>query len=181
MIIGLTGKKGCGKDTTAQIIKKNFEQQGYRVALRAFADPLKKICQELFLLTDDQLYDQTKKEEKDTRWSMTPRKMFQWFGTDCVRKRLGGDFWIRHLAYWHEQNWHTFDVCIITDIRFQNELDFVKEMGGTVIKINRSTHFADNHESEIGIDYITGTNYTVENNGSLDELEEKIAIILHDI
>jgi len=51
MIIGFCGQAGSGKDTSADFLVKN--DQFVKVA---FADPLKRICQEVYDFTDDQLW-----------------------------------------------------------------------------------------------------------------------------
>ena len=59
MIIGMAGKAGSGKDTSADYL---IEKYGYERL--AFADNLKDMCMYAFGLTNDQCYDQDQKEEK---------------------------------------------------------------------------------------------------------------------
>ena len=56
MIIGLTGLKGCGKSTVAEIMRENYGY--YR---RSFAEPIKDMLQAMGL-TKDELYDPKLKE-----------------------------------------------------------------------------------------------------------------------
>ena len=51
MIIGFCGQAGSGKDTSADFLVKND-----LFVKVAFADPLKRICQEVYDFTDDQLW-----------------------------------------------------------------------------------------------------------------------------
>jgi hypothetical protein len=51
MIVGICGRSGSGKDTSADFLVKNA---GFVKV--AFADPLKRICQEVYDFTDDQLW-----------------------------------------------------------------------------------------------------------------------------
>jgi hypothetical protein len=51
MIIGISGLAGSGKDTVADILVKN--RQCVKVS---FADPLKRICKDVFQFTDEQLW-----------------------------------------------------------------------------------------------------------------------------
>ena len=60
MIIGIIGQKGTGKDTVADYIVKSNDFKKI-----SYAEPLKKICKELFDLTDEQLNDQHEKEKID--------------------------------------------------------------------------------------------------------------------
>ena len=51
MLLGFMGCKGAGKDTCG-----NYLVDTYDFIQKAFADPLKKACGELFLFTPEQLY-----------------------------------------------------------------------------------------------------------------------------
>ena len=77
MIIGLIGTKGSGKDTVGSYLISNHMFTRY-----AFGDPVKQICKNLFSLTDEQLNDHKMKETIDTRWGISPRKMFQKIGSE---------------------------------------------------------------------------------------------------
>ena len=55
---------------------------------------------------------------------------------------------------------------IVSDIRFQNERDFIKSMGGIIIKIERSGLGVQSHSSE-QLDDLQ-YDYKIENNGSLE-------------
>lgn len=79
---------------------------------------------------------------------------------------------------------------IITDMRFPNELEAVKKHKGITIRINRSLqktnnetvdfvaqHYRNNHPSETALDNAE-FDYVVENDGTIEELIEKIKDIL---
>ena len=107
---------------------------------------------------------------------------------------------------WHENivnnvypNW------IITDLRFPNELEAVKQRGGITIRVNRELpcevckftkserrnkvcgeitcpqgreNYQGNHESETALDHITDWDYVIDNNSSMEYLIEKVREIL---
>jgi hypothetical protein len=159
MIIGIAGKKGCGKDTLAEHIKiYGFEQ-------KAFATPLKEVCKILFNLSDDQVYGD-KKEEIDVNCGKSPRYLMQFIGTDLLRKQLDSDIFVNAIKY----SLNSAKNYVISDIRFKNEADMVKSMGGIVIFVDRNTA-GDCHESEQlnDINY----DYYIENNGTISDLYEK--------
>jgi len=62
---------------------------------------------------------------------------------------------------------------IISDVRFNNEAEFVKNNGGIIIQIIRDTGNIDIHPSEKGVDdkYI---DYIVNNNSSISHLYDLI-------
>jgi len=176
MIYGLVGKKRSGKDECASIfIKHGFKQY-------AFADPIKEISKIIFSFTDDQLFGESKEDVDDT-WKIKPRDTFQFIGTDAMRNTLsarfphiGKNIWIKHLQLRLER---TTDDVIVSDIRYQNELDMIKQLGGKIYKVQRTgMELHDSHESESGIDDLHGIDAIIENDKSLDDLHMKVEYIL---
>ena len=104
VLIGLMGVKASGKSTGASFLinKHSFVE-------KSFAECLKKACQQLFLLTDEQVFGtQEQKETPDPRWfNCTPRKMLQYVGTDLLRDNLntimpglGYNMFSHHFRLW---------------------------------------------------------------------------------
>lgn len=182
-IIGLCGNKRAGKDTFADHLMTLHEG----IQKYSFAGPLKEACRIIFCLNDEQI-DGSLKETLDERWGLSPRQMFQTFGTDLVRNQysklvpgtkleeVGAAFWVYRFQVWYKQ-WKKENpdkILIITDIRFPDELKVVKEMGGTIIKINRpSFKLKDSHISEKNIDNMIG-DYNLTNSDTLEEYKTKI-------
>lgn len=182
-IIGLCGNKRAGKDTFADhLITKYKGIQKY-----SFAGPLKKACRIMFCLNDEQINGPLK-ETLDERWGLSPRQMFQTFGTDLVRNQysklvpgtkleeVGAAFWVYRFQIWYKQ-WKKNNpdkILIITDIRFPDELKVVKGMGGIIIKITRPSFILkDSHISEKNINNMSG-DYDLINCNSLEEYKKKI-------
>ena len=80
MIIAITGKKGSGKDTLADIMVNDYQFVKYR-----FADDIKLIAKILFDFDDEQLYG-NKKDKLDENWNIYPREFYQKFGTDYIQQ-----------------------------------------------------------------------------------------------
>ena len=152
-IIGLCGNKRAGKDTFADHLMTLHE----RIQKYSFAGPLKEACRIIFCLNDEQI-DGSLKETLDERWGLSPRQMFQTFGTDLVRNQysklvpgtkleeVGDAFWVYRFQVWYKQ-WKKENpdkILIITDIRFPDELKVVKEILGTL----GLTHLLDNRDKE---------------------------------
>lgn len=146
IMIGLIGQRGSGKSTFATHICNKYGFHEY-----AYGTAVKQICQQMFLLTDEQLVDRELKEAIDPRWGMSPRQMFQWMGTNIVRRQLDDKFWINRIN--HEMVRDGHNMIVVSDVRFQNELDNVHEFAdkhgyrSIIIRISR-TEVADSHESE---------------------------------
>ena len=189
-IIGFMGNAGSGKSCAAEYLVNNIPG----TAEYSFATPLKKACKELFLLSDTQLYGtQEQKETGDPRWfGCSPRTMMQYLGTDLLRKQmskiipeLGEGIFIHSARLWCDEylseNHHLH--IVISDVRFQNEVDFIHEQGGIVIKINRddrSSNGAD-HISELSVNDIDDYDYMIDNNGTIIDYYKKIRDIISKI
>lgn len=186
-IIGLVGNKGVGKDTVA----KYFIDEEYNKV--AFADTLKESLKVLFNW-DDELYDQKKKEMEDEKWGVSPRTMLQLLGTDFLRNYCkkyldtsivykGGketfSYHIKKLFLDIREDIEKGKKFIFSDIRFQDELNFVKLIGGTIFKIERNVgkNKFSSHESEMNIDSLERIDYTIENNSTINNLYKKLSII----
>ena len=126
MIIGLVGQKQSGKDTFADYV---CSKTGTFHKI-AFASTLKRICQEIFSLSDAQLHDPKEKEKIDGRWGKSPRQILQIVGTDLFRTQFDNNIWIKSLKH-KLKGIPPSTHLIFTDIRFQNELDFVLEFANS--------------------------------------------------
>ena len=109
----------------------------------------------------------------DTLIKPTLRDYLKYIGTDLFRDQLHPDIWINSLMndYNDNENW------IITDLRFKNEFNTVKEKGGVTIKVVKDNVDNDSHKSENDLDDVE-FDYTIDNNGSIEELIEKVREIL---
>jgi len=180
MLVGIHGLKGSGKTTIAKYL-----QEKYHFIEKPFADPLKEICKVLFLLDDDQLYGTLEqKEQPDPRWfGCSPRKMFQYVGTELFRNQLdqimpglGEDVFIHHFKLQFPK-YQKLNV-IISDVRFQNEINMIHELGGIVIKIQTENVLVHTHSSEKDQYNTRNCDYVVYNNSTKDELFQHIDFIL---
>lgn len=189
VLIGVMGNKGSGKTTISEFLKES-----YIFTEKSFADPLKRACQVLFNLSDDQIYStQEKKETPDPRWfNCTPRKILQFVGTDLLRNNLdqimpglGVNVFTHSFKIWYDNEIKKNPQIniIVSDVRFQNEIDLIQSLDGFVIKIDRPNNLDvnDMHQSEIELRNISTFNYLVVNDGTLDQFYKKTETILQSI
>lgn len=188
-------------------VTKNFLSKHKTVEIKKFADKLKDIVCLLIGCTREQLEDRDFKEKElgeewdfyeagewnkrfilatnipydetsymgITKQKMTPRLMLQLLGTECGRQIIHPNIWVNALFadYEKDSNW------IITDVRFPNEAQAIKDKGGIVIRVNRD--YQNPLMPEIGIpEHLSETalddyefDHVIDNNGSIEELVEK--------
>jgi len=77
VIIGIAGKSGSGKSLTSEIVADLLESRGHPCRLIAFADPLKRIAEDLFQFSPAQL-DGSAKDEPDERYPREAQHKFNW-------------------------------------------------------------------------------------------------------
>jgi hypothetical protein len=204
MIIGVLGFIGSGKGTVGEILaeEKKF------VPL-SFADSLKDATSAIFgwdreLLEGDTKESREFRETVDTFWSkkfdkpITPRYILQYFGTEVCRNNLLNSIWVDSL----ERKILQHENVVITDVRFNNEIKFLKSLNSLLVQVDRTETRPDwwkwhescmktipaqwekyalehkIHKSEyewIGNPHI---DYVVENDGSFRDLELKILDIV---
>lgn len=141
MIIGICGLIGAGKDTIADYL---VNVHGFR--RESFAGTLKDAVAAVFgwdrdLLEGRTTHSRAWREQVDPWWSerlglpnLTPRWVLQHWGTEVVRRAFHDDTWIAAL----ENRLRTAqDHVVISDCRFPNEIQAIRNAGGTVIRVVR--------------------------------------------
>ena len=139
MIIGLVGYIGSGKGTVGDILVRDHQYYKF-----AFADALKDAVSQIFvwprgLLEGDSNASRAFRERVDPWWShkfgyeVTPRLILQKFGTEACRHGIADNIWIAAL----EKRIQGYENVVISDVRFPNEIDFVRSAGGVIIRVRR--------------------------------------------
>lgn len=168
-IIGLTGRKGSGKDAAATAL--------VRYTNLKLAEPLKTMLHALLTYQEvppDVIYEMLEGRLKEspckTFGGQTPRHAMQTLGTEWGRDLMGKDFWVTML----KNKAQHYDCVVVTDVRFPNEVHAIEEMGGMIIRIVRpSLNVSDAHPSEVLIDTLP-VHTEVINDGTLTDLQDTI-------
>ena len=181
LLIGVAGQKYNGKDTIADYLVSE-----YGFIKLSFADALKEMCKVLFNFNDEQLYG-SEKESIDDFWGIKPRDAFTYFGTDIMRKQLNNlipnineNFWIKCLEKKMvnlKKNNENIKI-VIADVRFENEVNFIKSYNGLIIRVIRPDKILyDCHESEKNILDLS-VDYEIMNNSTLNHLYQQVNKII---
>lgn len=153
MIIGIAGKKRSGKDTAAKV----FERLGF--THDSFAAPMKRFVQDI---VGHELRDEDKEAPMEWLDGMTPRRMWQTLGTEWGRMMVHPDLWVRSMMR------RAPPMCVISDVRFENEAAAIRAAGGVIVHIYRRPMMSDGHVSEAGVKFRDG-DFIVHNTGTLSE------------
>ena len=159
-LIGLTGKKGSGKDTACEML----------------AEIVKPLCLQRIGFADEVYNDLANMLGRPAWWikenKESFRLMLQGYATDYRRKMQGDDYWIDR---WEEKFINSSaDIVVVPDVRFINEAAYIQKMGGVVWRINRPAVLSqiDLHISENELDEFQFP--TVDNSGSPQQMIEQL-------
>ena len=144
-LIAVCGQINSGKGVISDIL---IEEYGF--VSMAFADPIKRIVQQMFCIPDDVLWGPSPKRQGKIR------NMLQEFGTDFARKydpEVWVDYTIKRIKHWKN---YGEDICgllpyvsyqperkiVISDLRFPNEADgLCRNWTTQIFKVVRPDNF----------------------------------------
>lgn len=145
IIIGFTGRQGVGKTTLAKQFQTDLDAN---VNVLSFAAPMKEALSHMTGIPLSDFYDAEKKKSIVPHTDITLRQLMQKFGTNFVRDTIAPNYWVDRMRA-------TIEKCsyaIVDDVRFEDEANLIREMGGTVICLTRNDPpRTDLHKSENGV------------------------------
>ena len=196
MIIGICGLIGSGKGSVGDILV----EQGFTKV--SFADKLKDGVATIFgwnraMLEGDTDESRNWREQPDDFWTqetgrnITPRIVLQEFGTECMRDGFDDSIWVSLLKKQMLDNPGDY---VVPDVRFRNEQDMIRELGGEIWRVQRGDvpewygcamldnttggnlmESYDVHVSEYKwIDMNNKFNTTIYNNSTLEQLKQSV-------
>ena len=147
-VVGLAGPKGVGKSTLA------IDLADGKTALSSFAEPIRAMLKGVVPAE----YLTELKNEEVPHMGVTGRSMLQTLGTEWGRQIVDRDLWVnfarqRVFALRGLEGDEAVDSIIFDDLRFENEANMVKELGGELWRVSRRGYEPpkDSHSSESGV------------------------------
>ena len=191
MIVGLSGYARSGKDEAAKILveENGFTRIAFADKLRDFLYALNPIVSSHWVTggVDDKRIWEAKDcirvrdvidaygwdGYKETRFSDEMRPLLQRLGTEAGRNVLWDSIWI-------DAALNGLDPAknyVVTDVRFPNEAQAVRERGGYVVRVSRSgVGPANGHASETSLDDYQ-FNFKLANDGTLDDYRRAVRVL----
>lgn len=171
-IIGIAGVKGSGKSESVRVLESiGFTEVKMAGALKGMTN----FYLEYIGLNEQERFDRIeghlKEVPDDAFLGKTSRQFQQFLGTDFGRKLIHDDIWTSAFTKRAE----TIPLVACSDVRFPNELDLIRSMGGMVYRVERETETNEYslHESEKYIPTLD-VDGVIDNNGTLEQLREAI-------
>lgn len=166
------GKARHGKDTVSEMIREEYIEKNYDVLNVQYSSYIKEYAKKI--------------SNWDGREETKPRELLQQLGTNIIRNKIDEQFFIKKLLEDIKVYSFFFDVLTISDARFKLEVDIprTKFENVIVIRVNRPnfdnglTEEQKKHRTETDLDDYENYDYVIENDGTLEELKEKIKTIL---
>ncbi len=167
-IIIIGGKARAGKHTTAGFLKEIYESKGKKVLNIQYSSYIKEYAKKI---SDWDGSEETK-----------PRALLQQLGTDIIRNKIDELFFTKKIIDDLKVYSFFFDVITISDARFKIEIDEPRKVFDNITALrivrpnfdNGLTEEQKKHRSEVDLDDYNGFNYEVINDGTLEELKEKL-------
>lgn len=200
-VIGFTGKKRSGKDTCGGFLSAhhNYKKVHFASALKELGSKLTGMPYEVFdhpilkqekfekpVALDEEFAEELLAELPITNHSQankirdlvigfefnTWRKFLQFIGTDVVRDCVSTTYWVDQGIQKIKDQLELGNKVAVCDVRFENEVEAVRSLGGKVFRVTRETkQEEDNHASE-SIDYeVDGE---LDNNLDFDHLQKQL-------
>lgn len=175
LIIGLAGKARHGKDTVA-----DYLVQHHGFVRLAYADAIRDMLE--CGLGIEPRYLTTDKEAFIPWLGVTGRHLMQTLGTEWGRSHVRPDLWRLLLARKIDALADDADRIVISDVRFRNEADWVRDaLRGSLWHIYRpglAGGPSGDHASEAGITIYPGERYLINKEGDFAYLYDAIEDIL---
>ena len=143
-LVGISGRAGSGKTTaSAELVDAGW----VRIKM---ADPLKDMLRAIGL-TESQIEGDLKELPCFLLQGKTPRHAMITLGTEWGRDMIGPNLWLTIARKRIRDAMGAGFNVVVDDVRYDNEAELIRELGGVVVGIKRDTSKGIDHKSEAGV------------------------------
>lgn len=177
LLIGLAGFARSGKTTIANILEREHSFSHY-----SFASSIRRFTHHFFseLLPGFDL-ERDKTLPFVELAGVTPRKFMQCIGTEGGRHAVHPDLWVMHtMARIANDRLIGPRSAVISDVRFPNEAEAIRDAGGFVLWVNRSGCDPAEHASEAGLPAHL-CDAVILNDGVLERMPEYVGALVANL
>lgn len=176
IIFLVAGRARSGKGTIAKYLENYYQDLNKKVIISPYTKYLKKYIEDI---TGDKIDDNNK-----------PRELLQKISSDLIKKELNKhNFFIDRQLEDLEIYSYFADIIIIPDVRFEKEIEVIKEKYSKVISIGvtRPNYQSDltkeqlNDITETSLDNYKKYDYVITNDESVKKLHTNLLKILEEI
>jgi hypothetical protein len=151
MILGLHGRIGAGKNECARrlaLIRDGVVEVSFAAKLKESAAALLGCTvADLERWKNEQYAVLVRDDEPKIVLDQTVRSFLQRYGTEAHRDVFGQDFWL-DAALPLDGDYHPDVLYTVTDVRFPNEAQRVRDVGGVMVGIVGAFDTPSDHASE---------------------------------
>ena len=186
-VIGLGGYAQVGKDAFANVLERHYGWYHTYMssALREALEVLNPIIYttydggEFKTLRFKDVVDmygyETAKEISEVR------KLLQRMGTEVARNLWGENFWIERTSADLKKHINDGHAVVLTGIRYFNEIEMIKDFGGSLIWVSRPGYSAINDHSSDNSLIEEDFSFTFDNNKRLEDLDVTVPEFMKNI
>jgi len=170
----LSGKAGNGKNKVASYIGSIFENDTKRTINLSYASYLKEYAKNILGWDGN---EETK-----------PREFLQQIGVELIKNTIDSRMLVKRIVEDIKVYSYFYDVITISDARFPEEIEAIRENFSNVIVIhihgledkNNLTDLEKKHATEISLDNYNDYDYDIDNSGTLEELKNRVEDIIKE-
>jgi len=173
-LIGLTGYAGCGKTTARDALMING---WHNVKMAGALKGMARILFECAGLDADRCIEGDLKETQLTElMGKSPRHVMQTLGTEWGRGCIDPALWVNLAKSQCERLMSKGCDVVVDDIRFDNEAEMIRSLGGKICAIKGRGGIGGSHSSE----NIVSHDFELLNDKTIDNFKSLVVYVMHD-
>lgn len=171
----LSAKAGNGKNKVASYIGSICKKDNKKTINLSYASYLKGYAKNILGWDGN---EETK-----------PREFLQQIGVELIKNNIDSRMLVKRIVEDIKVYSYFYDVITISDARFFEEIETIREEFTNVIVIhihgledkNNLTKLEKEHATETSLDNYSDYDYDIDNSGTLDQLKEKVESIINEV